>query len=112
VYEEARARAVEAKDALRSALTDRDALTEVLRSSPYTTKTEADAQLKNVQDKVEPSAPLPPAIAALLPRPWPPLLLSPRSRPLSSPHHQGSVPVSKRLSAACLSSLLSHFCAD
>eukprot|EP00291_Cryptomonas_curvata_P007896 CAMPEP_0172182282 /NCGR_PEP_ID=MMETSP1050-20130122/18314_1 /TAXON_ID=233186 /ORGANISM="Cryptomonas curvata, Strain CCAP979/52" /LENGTH=384 /DNA_ID=CAMNT_0012855713 /DNA_START=44 /DNA_END=1195 /DNA_ORIENTATION=- len=52
-YEEARARAVEAKDALRSALTDRDALTEVLRSSPYTTKAQADDQLKNVQDKVD-----------------------------------------------------------
>ena len=63
-YEEARARAVEAKDALRSALTDRDALTEVLRSSPYTTKAAADAQLKNVQDKVGARRPcVPPAIA-------------------------------------------------
>jgi hypothetical protein len=51
---------VEAKDALRSALTDRDALTEVLRSSPYTTKAQADARLKNVQEKVRPSVPLPP----------------------------------------------------
>ncbi len=109
MYEEARARAVEAKDALRSALTDRDALTEVLRSSPYTTKTEADAQLKNVQDKVEPSAPLPPAIAALLPRPWPPLLLSP-SLLSPSPRICSGVQASVRIGSLSLLSPLPFLC--
>ena len=51
-YEAARARAVSSKDALRNALAQRDALTEVLRSSPYTTEAEADSQLKRMQDKV------------------------------------------------------------
>ena len=50
-YESARERAVSSKDALRNALAQRDALTEVLRSSPYTTEAEAAAELKQMQNK-------------------------------------------------------------